>query len=90
MLDIGYGNGFLLQRLDRRFKPELYGIDISEDMLLAAEKRNRKAKEAGSLKIHLFMMIHQILVMERDCIHKDCGLQRSVVWNIPQTTKAVR
>ena len=51
VLDIGYGNGFLLKCLDRKLKPELYGIDISEDMLLAAAKRNRKARGAGRLHL---------------------------------------
>ena len=29
LLDIGYGNGYLLQKLYKKAKAELYGIDIS-------------------------------------------------------------
>lgn len=51
VLDIGYGNGFLLKCLDKKQKPELYGIDISADMLPTATKRNRKAQKAGRLHL---------------------------------------
>lgn len=49
VLDIGYGNGYLLQKLCKRTKAELYGIDISEDMKTQAEKRCKKAKADGKL-----------------------------------------
>lgn len=49
ILDIGYGNGYLLQLLYRKTGACLYGIDISEDMKLQAEKRNEAAKEDGKL-----------------------------------------
>ncbi|MDD6038492.1 MAG: class I SAM-dependent methyltransferase [bacterium] len=51
ILDIGYGNGFLLQKVYKKFKSELHGIDISEDMKEQATKRNRKALKNG--KLHL-------------------------------------
>lgn len=51
VLDVGYGNGYLIKKLYKRCRPDIYGIDISEDMRLSAEKRNRKAVEAG--KVHL-------------------------------------
>lgn len=49
VLDIGYGNGYLLQKLYKKTKSELYGIDISEDMKVQAEKRCKKAKSDGKL-----------------------------------------
>lgn len=49
VLDIGYGNGYLLQSIYKKAKVELYGIDISEDMKHQAEKRNKKANEEGKL-----------------------------------------
>ena len=49
VLDIGYGNGYLLQKLYNKTKSELYGIDISEDMKVQAEKRCKKAKSDGKL-----------------------------------------
>lgn len=51
ILDIGYGNGFLIYLLFRRYGAEIYGIDISEDMKVHAAKRNRKGIAAG--KVHL-------------------------------------
>lgn len=51
MLDIGYGNGFLLQKLYKKCKADLYGIDISEDMKIQAMKHNRKALK--DKKLHL-------------------------------------
>lgn len=51
VLDIGYGNGFLLICIYNKFKSNLYGIDISEDMKAEAEKRNVKALKDG--KLHL-------------------------------------
>lgn len=51
MLDIGYGNGFLLQKLYKKCKVDLYGIDISEDMKIQAMKHNRKALK--DKKLHL-------------------------------------
>lgn len=49
LLDIGYGNGYLLQKLYKKAKAELYGIDISEDMKTQAENRCKKAKADGRL-----------------------------------------
>lgn len=43
VLDIGYGNGYVIKMLYKEFKPDIFGIDISEDMKIAATKRNYKA-----------------------------------------------
>ena len=43
ILDIGYGNGYLIQRLYKKFHCNIFGIDISEDMKNAAIKRNHQA-----------------------------------------------
>lgn len=53
VLDIGYGNGYLLKCLDRKFSPELYGIDISEDMLTEATKHNKRANKARRLHLEI-------------------------------------
>ena len=53
VLDIGYGNGYLLHQLDKKQKLELYGVDISEDMLITATKRNKKAQEEGRLHLEV-------------------------------------
>ena len=51
LLDIGFGNGHLLRGLYRKSKCDLYGIDISEDMVRHATKRNAAAFRQG--KLHL-------------------------------------
>ena len=49
LLDIGYGNGYLLNRVYKKTRANLYGIDISEDMKKQATKRNKKALNDGKL-----------------------------------------
>jgi len=49
ILDIGYGNGYLLKCVYKKTKANLYGIDISEDMKIQATKRNKKALSDGKL-----------------------------------------
>lgn len=49
VLDIGYGNGYLLKLIYEKCNIDLYGIDISEDMKIQATKRNKKAKQNGQL-----------------------------------------
>lgn len=51
ILDIGYGNGYLTQQLYKRYRANIYGIDISEDMRNTANKRNSKGVAEG--KVHL-------------------------------------
>lgn len=51
LLDIGYGNGHLLKKIYKKFEPDMYGIDISDDAKTMATKRNKKANAAG--KLHL-------------------------------------
>ncbi|MCQ2614069.1 MAG: class I SAM-dependent methyltransferase [Treponemataceae bacterium] len=53
LLDIGYGNGYLLELADKSFGCNLYGIDISEDMKNLAEKRNKKALQENRLKLEV-------------------------------------
>ena len=49
VLDIGYGNGYLLELIYKKTKANLYGIDISEDMKIQATKRNKKPLNDGKL-----------------------------------------
>lgn len=49
VLDIGFGNGHLLKSIYNSVKVKLYGIDISEDMKIQAEKINIKALNDGNL-----------------------------------------
>ena len=51
ILDIGYGNGFLVQKMYQKTGAVIEGIDISNDMQIAATKRNATGVEQGD--IHL-------------------------------------
>lgn len=47
ILDIGYGNGYLIYELYKKSKADIAGIDISEDMKKAAIKKNYKGVITG-------------------------------------------
>lgn len=51
VLDIGYGNGYLLHKMYRKQEVELYGIDISDDARKMATKKNWKAAKENSLHL---------------------------------------
>lgn len=53
LLDIGYGNGYLLKLADKTFGCNLYGIDISEDMKTLALKRNKKAVKQVRINLEI-------------------------------------
>lgn len=40
ILDVGFGNGYMLSRLSKKLDAKLYGIDISADMLEKAADKN--------------------------------------------------
>jgi ubiquinone/menaquinone biosynthesis C-methylase UbiE len=58
VLDIGFGNGYLLNRLASSYDSQFYGIDISEDMLSAANKRCRTFIRAGRMSLSLGDALH--------------------------------
>ncbi|MCL2848154.1 MAG: methyltransferase domain-containing protein [Firmicutes bacterium] len=43
ILDIGFGNGYLIKHLVKKTNATIYGVDISKDMVKLATKRNKKA-----------------------------------------------
>lgn len=51
VLDIGYGNGYLLRKLYQKQEVELYGIDISDDARKMAFKKNKKALKENQLHL---------------------------------------
>lgn len=50
VLDIGFGNGYLEKLIYRQAQCQIEGIDISEDMVIAATKNNKEAVSKG--KVH--------------------------------------
>jgi ubiquinone/menaquinone biosynthesis C-methylase UbiE len=53
VLDIGFGNGYLLRRLASRNNSHFFGIDISPDMLDVATTRNKKYIQDGRMSLSL-------------------------------------
>ncbi|MDE6636029.1 MAG: class I SAM-dependent methyltransferase, partial [Lachnospiraceae bacterium] len=53
ILDVGFGNGYLEKRISKQSGVIVKGIDISEDMLKSAAKRNRKSVEQGRVILSL-------------------------------------
>ena len=51
VLDIGYGNGYLLKLIYRKSHADMYGIDISDDAMAMAFRRNKEAINAGRLHL---------------------------------------
>lgn len=51
ILDVGYGNGYLLKKLYKKFDCDLYGIELSADAQKLAYKRNKRAVERGTIKL---------------------------------------
>lgn len=50
-LDVGYGNGYLIKKLYKKYSCNLYGIDISGDMQKLALKKNRKGVADGKINL---------------------------------------
>jgi ubiquinone/menaquinone biosynthesis C-methylase UbiE len=51
ILDIGCGNGYVMNMIARRYDCKLTGIDISTDILKSAEKRNHKFVKDGRMNL---------------------------------------
>jgi ubiquinone/menaquinone biosynthesis C-methylase UbiE len=51
ILDIGFGNGFLLNRIAEKNPKKVLGIEISTDMILSARKRNKSFVEQGKMEL---------------------------------------
>lgn len=53
VLDIGYGNGHLLEMIYKKRAVDMYGIDISEDAKEMATKKNRQAYAKNQLHLEV-------------------------------------
>ena len=51
VLDIGFGNGYMLKKLLRNTDSKFFGIDISGDMVKLAGKKNKKDVRNGRLTL---------------------------------------
>jgi len=54
ILDIGFGNGYLINKLLKKNIPiKIYGIEISKDMLNHVSKKHKRTVETGRLTLSL-------------------------------------
>ena len=54
VLDIGFGNGYLIDKLFKKNIPiNIYGIEISNDMLKNVSQKNKQIIKEGKLKLFL-------------------------------------
>ena len=51
ILDVGYGNGYLLNNLYKKCSCNLYGIEVSTDAEKLASKRNKKGIKTQKIKL---------------------------------------
>ena len=68
ILDVGYGNGDMLKRLDEKLDATFYGIDISEDMKVLATRANARAVAAD----RMFLRVGNVEQMPYDDSFFDC------------------
>ena len=75
ILDIGCGNGFMMERLARTCKCHLIGVDISDDVLLAA-KRN-----VGSISARFICCSVEKMPIESETVDKAITINTLYFWN---------
>ena len=51
ILDVGYGNGYLLKKLYKKFSCNLCGIEVSSDVEKQAHKCNKRGIEDGKIQL---------------------------------------
>ena len=51
ILDIGFGNGYMIKRLLKKNPKKMYGIEISQDMLTKVSRKNSSALSAERLDL---------------------------------------
>ena len=78
VLDIGFGNGYLLRRLAKQNPEKMYGIEISPDMLNTTVKKNRKMIEQG--KMQLILSDVQDIPLDDCSIDKACTVNTVYFW----------
>lgn len=53
ILDIGFGNGHLIEKLYAKTHAHIYGIDLAKDAIKMAKQKNRKAVKAHRLHLRV-------------------------------------
>ena len=78
ILDIGFGNGYLIRKLSKKNPQKICGIEISVDMLNLVAKKNLNKIERG--KVQLFLENVQSLPFERNSIDKAYTVNTVYFW----------
>jgi len=78
ILDIGCGNGYMLNLLAKRFNANFDGIDISESILKSAQKRNRKFVQNG--KMSFSVGVADKMPFKNSTFDKICTLNTVYFW----------
>jgi len=78
ILDIGFGNGYLVRKFSNKNLQKIYGIEISPDMLKVTTKKNLKKIEQG--KVELLLANVQDLPFESDLIDKIYTINTVFFW----------
>jgi len=78
ILDIGFGNGYLIRKLSSKYPQKLYGIEISQDMMNAATRKNHKKIEQGKIELKLANV--QNLPFENSTIDKAYSINTVYFW----------
>ena len=78
ILDIGFGNGYLVRKFSNKNLHKIYGIEISPDMLKVTTKKNLKKIEQG--KVELLLANVQDLPFESDLIDKIYTINTVFFW----------
>lgn len=86
ILDVGYGNGDMLKRLDEKLDADFYGIDISEDMKVLATKANARAVATDKM----FLRVGSVDEMPYEDSFFDCIYTINTVYFWQDADKAMQ
>jgi len=78
ILDIGFGNGYLVHKLSKEILQKIYGIDISSDMLKVATEKSREKIEQGKVELLLGDVLK--LPFENDLMDKIYTINTIYFW----------
>ena len=78
VLDIGFGNGYFLRKLSRKSNSQLYGIDVSDDMVQYAKHRLKKQIAQGTMAVEQGDVMH--LDFPDGYFDKVCSINTLYFW----------
>jgi ubiquinone/menaquinone biosynthesis C-methylase UbiE len=78
VLDIGFGNGYLIKKLSKCHPKQICGVEISQDMLSRVTKKNRQRISDGNLDLRLADV--QKLPFDSAMFDKVCTVNTFYFW----------